>query len=192
MSGHQSDPTLHTLHTLHTLRTRARVLPIEDALARTGMHPMLARLYASRGIRTVGELSADLSALIPPGDLTHADSAARLLADAIEQNKRLLIIADYDCDGATACAVGIRALQAFGANVGFFVPNRFELGYGLTPEVVALVRPLAPDLLITVDNGIASIAGVEAANQAGITTLITDHHLAGERLPAAADRKAHV
>jgi single-stranded-DNA-specific exonuclease len=96
-----------------------------------------------------------------------------------------MIVADYDCDGATACAVGLRALSAFGASVDYFVPNRFETGYGLSREVVDLVAPARPDLLITVDNGIASVEGVERARELGIGTLITDHHLPGDELPAA-------
>src|SRR5690606_22156036 len=127
-------------------------------------------------------------ALIPPGGLTHVDHAARLLADAIAARKRLLIVADYDCDGATACAVGLRALRAFGANVDFLVPNRFETGYGLSPAVVDLAcahRNGKPDLIITVDNGIASVDGVAAANAAGIGVVVTDHHLPGDCLPDA-------
>lgn len=167
------------------IRSRARAPALEDALVRSGVHPILARLYAARGVRSSSDVSAELAALVPPAAMLNCDHAARLLADAIERGRRLLIIADYDCDGATACAVGMRALRAFGANVDYFVPNRFELGYGLTPEVVQLVAPTQPDLLITVDNGIASVDGVLAARAAGIATLITDHHLPGDRLPAA-------
>ncbi len=111
-----------------------------------------------------------------------------MLADAIQQGKRLLIVADYDCDGATACAVGLRALSAMGADVDFLVPNRFETGYGLSPAVIELAckhRNGKPDLIITVDNGIASVDGVDAANAAGIGVVVTDHHLPGDRLPAA-------
>ena len=112
--------------------------------------------------------------------------AARL-ADAIAARKKLLIVADYDADGATACAVGMRALRAFGADVDYLVPNRFEYGYGLSPEIVRLAHAQSrPDILITVDNGIASIEGVAEANRLGMQVLITDHHLPGERLPDAA------
>ena len=111
-----------------------------------------------------------------------------MLADAIQAGRRLLIVADYDCDGATACAVGLRALSAMGADVDFLVPNRFETGYGLSPAVVDLAvthRNGKPDIIITVDNGIASVDGVAAANAAGIGVVITDHHLPGDTLPDA-------
>src|SRR6185436_12269872 len=107
------------------------------------------------------------------------EDAARLLADAIVARKRLLIIADYDADGATACAVGLRALRGLGAEVDYLVPDRFKLGYGLSPEIVELAAQKKPDLLITVDNGIASVEGVARAKALGIATLITDHHLPG-------------
>jgi single-stranded-DNA-specific exonuclease len=157
-----------------------------DQLVREGLHPVLARVCAARGIRHREELDDRLAGLIPPTALMNADRAGALLADAIASDKRMLIVADYDCDGATACAVGVRALSAFGAKVGHLVPNRFEHGYGLTPEIVAIAARSKPDLLITVDNGIASVEGVEAARQAGIDVLITDHHLPGAELPRAA------
>ncbi len=153
---------------------------------REGLHPVLARVCAARGISRRGEVDDALSGLIPPSDLLNAERAAVLLADAIAAGKRMLIVADYDCDGATACALGMRALTAFGANVGYLVPNRFEFGYGLTPEIVALAAKSKPDLLITVDNGIASVEGVEAARQLGIEVIVTDHHLPGAELPRAA------
>lgn len=155
------------------------------ALEQQGLHPLLARIYAARGIEDRGELDYALKGLIPPSALTNSGDAARLLADAIEADAKILIVADYDCDGATACAVGIRALRAFGARVDYLVPNRFTTGYGLSPEVVALAVPLEPDLIVTVDNGIASIDGIAAAQAHGIATLVTDHHLAGEHLPDA-------
>jgi single-stranded-DNA-specific exonuclease len=157
-----------------------------DQLVREGLHPVLARVCAARGIHRRGELDDSLSGLIPPSALLNAERAGSLLADAIAAGKRLLIVADYDCDGATACAVGVRALSAFGASVGYLVPNRFKHGYGLTPEIVALASQSKPHLLITVDNGIASVDGVEAARAAGIEVLITDHHLPGAELPRAA------
>jgi single-stranded-DNA-specific exonuclease len=156
------------------------------SLMREGLHPLMARLYAARKVRSVAELTADPARLIPPAQLGHAEDAARLLADAIQSGKRLLIVADYDCDGATACAVGLRALRAMGATVDYLVPDRFKLGYGLSPELVDLAAQMKPDLLITVDNGIASVEGVARANALGIATLITDHHLPGAELPAAA------
>src|SRR6185503_8361225 len=151
-----------------------------------GVHPLLARLYAARRIASATELRYEPAGLHPPGLLKNLEHGAVLLADAIAAKKRLLIVADYDADGATACAVGMRALRAFGADVGYLVPDRFKLGYGLTPELVDLAAGAKPDMLITVDNGIASVEGVARANQLGIVTLITDHHLPGDELPAAA------
>jgi single-stranded-DNA-specific exonuclease len=154
-------------------------------LVESGVHPLLARLYAARRIGSRDQLEQDFSRLIPPAELTNAERAARLLADAIAQQKKLLIVADYDADGATACAVGMRALRSFGARVEYLVPNRMELGYGLSPELVDIAARLKPDLLITVDNGIASVEGVARAKSLGIGTLITDHHLPGDTLPDA-------
>ena len=154
-------------------------------LEQQGLHPLLARLYAARGVASADELDYSLKNLLPPQSLTNAAAAAEMLADAIEAEARLLIVADYDCDGATACAVGIRALRAFGAQVDFLVPDRFKLGYGLSPEIVDLAAARQPDLIITVDNGIASLEGVARAGEHGIATLITDHHLPGDELPAA-------
>jgi single-stranded-DNA-specific exonuclease len=156
-----------------------------QALVGAGVHPLLARLYAGRRIRSATELELDAARLLPPDRLLHATRAAALLADAIEQNKKILIVADYDADGATACAVGLRALRRFGATVDYLVPDRFKLGYGLSPELVDLAHARSPDLLITVDNGIASIEGVARAKALGIATLITDHHLPGDALPDA-------
>ncbi len=155
------------------------------ALTDAGIHPLLARLYAARGIQRRDELDYKLGALLPPDALTGTREAATLLADAIEAGARLLIVADYDCDGATACAVGVRALRAFGGEVHYLVPDRAIHGYGLTPVIVELAAQLEPDVLITVDNGIASIEGIAAARARGMTTIITDHHLPGEALPEA-------
>src|SRR4051812_44792195 len=159
-------------------------------LVTSGVHPLLARLYAARRIGSAAAVRYDRANLVPPASLRNAAAAARLLADAIEAKKRILIVADYDADGATACAVGMRALRAFGADVGYLVPDRFKLGYGLTPELVDIAasgdKRGKPDMLITVDNGIASVEGVARANALGIVTLITDHHLPGAELPAAA------
>ena len=178
------------------LQTR-RVPPrLQWQLEQQGLHPLLARLYAARGVTTKSELDYELKGLLPPAQLTHADAAARLLADALEAEARILIVADYDCDGATACAVGIRALRQLAAGpendpneiaerIGYLVPNRFTYGYGLTPAIVDLAAERSPDLIVTVDNGIASIDGVARATELGIATLITDHHLPGNTLPEA-------
>jgi single-stranded-DNA-specific exonuclease len=165
--------------------TRTVPLRQHDQLVREGLHPVLARVCAARGISRRGEIDNALSGLIPPSELLHAERAATLLADAIEAGTRMLIVADYDCDGATACALGVRALAALGGNVGYLVPNRFEHGYGLTPEIVALAAASKPGLLITVDNGIASVEGVDAARRLGIEVIVTDHHLPGPALPRA-------
>jgi single-stranded-DNA-specific exonuclease len=156
-----------------------------QALIRHGLHPVLARLYASRGVCMPDEIETGLARLVPPVALKGCEDAAVLLADSIEGERRMLVVADYDCDGATACAVAVRGLRMFGAQIDYLVPNRFEYGYGLTPEIVALAAQREPHLLITVDNGIASVDGVEAANALGIDVLVTDHHLPGDDLPAA-------
>src|SRR5260364_94038 len=121
----------------------------------------------------------------PPDTLKGIEEATALLADAIEAHKRICVIADYDCDGATACAVAVRGLRRFGAQVDYLVPNRFEYGYGLSPEIVAVAAQRCPEVLVTVDNGIASVEGVASAQSLGIDVLITDHHLPGAALPAA-------
>jgi single-stranded-DNA-specific exonuclease len=137
-------------------------------------------------VRSAAELDHGLAALPPWSALRGVDAAALRLHRAITARERILIVADYDADGATACAVGVRGLRAMGANVDFLVPNRFEYGYGLTPEIVLLAKSRTPDLLVTVDNGIASIEGVAAAAAAGIDVLVTDHHLPGDALPSPA------
>jgi single-stranded-DNA-specific exonuclease len=152
-----------------------------------GIHPVLARIYAARAIRSAADLDYRPDKLLAPNLMKGIEDAARLLADAIIAKKKLLIVADYDADGATACAVGLRALRGFGADVSYLAPNRFEYGYGLTPEIAALAYArFRPDVLITVDNGIASVEGVLEANRLGMVVLITDHHLPGDRLPPAA------
>ena len=156
-------------------------------LSQQGLHPVLARLLVARGLNDVKELSTGLDALIPPQALLQVGDAAMFLADAIEAEQKLLVVADYDCDGATACAVAVRGLRSMGGQVDYLVPNRFEYGYGLTPEIVALaVETKSPDIIITVDNGIASVEGVAAAQELGIDVVVTDHHLPGDHLPAAA------
>jgi len=168
------------------VKTRTPSAAAVAALVAAGVHPLLARIYAARGITSPQQLAADASGLVPPGRMHNLERMAAILADAIAAGRKLLIVADYDSDGATACAVGLRALRAFGATVDYLVPNRFEYGYGLTPEIVELAkREKNPDLLITVDNGIASVDGVATANRLGMHVLITDHHLPGEKLPDA-------
>ncbi len=163
-----------------------------QSLMDAGIHPVLARVYAGRRISAPQELDHALARLIPPLRLAHANAAAKMLADALRSRRRILIISDYDADGATACAVAIRGLRTLGAacqyepNVDYLVPNRFELGYGLSPELVDLAAQRAPQLIVTVDNGIASVEGVARARELGIDTLITDHHLPGAALPDAA------
>ncbi|MES2500877.1 MAG: single-stranded-DNA-specific exonuclease RecJ [Pseudomonadota bacterium] len=165
-----------------------------DAMTAVGINPLLARLYAARGVETHSELEISLSQIIPPERLTNNKHMAQLLADAIIANKKMLVIGDYDADGATATAVAIKGLRQFcqildsSAQVDFLVPNRFEYGYGLTPEIVQLSAQQAqkPDILITVDNGIASVDGVLTANELGMLVLITDHHLPGNAAPPAA------
>jgi len=156
------------------------------ALEQAGVHPLLARLYAARGVRTKDELDDGLARLLPPSGLKGIGEAARLLADAMAQNQRLVIVADYDCDGATACAVGVRGLRLLGAkNVDYLVPDRVTDGYGLTPPIARRVAERGADVLITVDNGIASVDGVAEAKALGLQVLVTDHHLPGPELPAA-------
>jgi single-stranded-DNA-specific exonuclease len=167
------------------ITTRSSPPRVVWQLEQQGLHPLLARLYAARGIKDKSELDYELKSLLPPASLTNATAAAQLLADAIEAEAKMLIIGDYDCDGATATAVGMRALKALGADVDFLLPDRFKLGYGLSPEIVDVAAEQSPDLIITVDNGIASLEGVARAQQHGIATLITDHHLPAETLPAA-------
>jgi len=168
------------------ISSRSAPAAFEDRLIREGVHPVLARLYAARGVQARSDIEDAFAALIPPSALMHAELAATLLADAIASGARLLIVADYDCDGATACAVGLRALRSFGATVDYLVPDRFVHGYGLTPAIVALAAERSAHIIITVDNGIASIEGVAAANALGMRVVVTDHHLPGASLPDAA------
>ena len=165
------------------------------ALEQAGVHPLLARLLAARGVRSADELDDGLAQLLPPTSLLGAEAAARLLADAIAAGRQICIVADYDCDGATACAVALRGLAMLGcapATLGYVVPDRLIHGYGLTPAIVDLAlasSPAAPpQLLVTVDNGIASSAGVAHARALGLQVLVTDHHLPA--LGASGDRTA--
>ncbi len=157
-----------------------------NTLVSQNINPVMARLYAARGVSSEHDLDTRMSALLVPELLAHIDAAAQFLVVAIQAKQKILIVADYDADGATACAVGMRALSAMGARVDFVVPDRFKYGYGLTPEIVALAATKNPDIIITVDNGIASVDGVAEANRRGIRVLVTDHHLPGDALPDAA------
>jgi single-stranded-DNA-specific exonuclease len=159
------------------------------ALEQAGVHPLLARLYAARGIQDAATLDASLANLLPPTGpkgLKGIDAAAVLLADAMAANKKLCIVADYDCDGATACAVALRGLRLLGAKqVSYIVPDRVVDGYGLTPPIAERVKASGADVLITVDNGIASVEGVARARALGLQVLVTDHHLPAAVLPEA-------
>ncbi|MDO8905173.1 single-stranded-DNA-specific exonuclease RecJ [Hydrogenophaga sp.] len=152
------------------------------ALEQGGVHPLLARLFAARGITSKDELDDALARLLPPSQMLGAQEAARALADAMTTRQRICIVADYDCDGATACAVAVRGLRLLGAPMGFdsveyLVPDRVADGYGLTPSIARRVKERGADWLVTVDNGIASVAGVRAARELGLNVLVTDHHL---------------
>jgi single-stranded-DNA-specific exonuclease len=156
------------------------------ALEQAGVHPLLARLYAARGIQDASTLDASLAHLLPPTGLKGIEAAAVLLADAMAANKKLCIVADYDCDGATACAVALRGLRLLGAkHVSYIVPDRVVDGYGLTPPIAERVKASGADVLITVDNGIASVEGVATARKLGLQVLVTDHHLPAAVLPEA-------
>ncbi|WP_019575153.1 single-stranded-DNA-specific exonuclease RecJ [Curvibacter lanceolatus] len=156
------------------------------ALEQAGIHPLLARLYAARGVQNKEELDDGLAHLLPPQTLKGAQEAAQLLADAITADLSLCVVADYDCDGATACAVALRGLRALGATqVDYLVPDRVIDGYGLTAPIAERVKAMGADVLITVDNGIASMEGVARARELGLQVLITDHHLPGGEIPNA-------
>jgi len=149
--------------------------------------PILQRIYAARGALAEQSVETDLKGLLKPDDLKGLPEAVNLIKTALELQQRILIVGDFDCDGATSSALAVQALSRMGAKqVDFLVPNRFEYGYGLTPEIVEVAKAYQPDLIITVDNGISSLEGVAAANEAGIQVIVTDHHLPGEALPNAA------
>lgn len=147
---------------------------------------MLQRVYAARGVRSDQELDYQLKHLLPPESMAGLDAATERLLAALAMEERVLIVGDFDADGATSCAIGVRGLRAMGfPHVDFLVPNRFEYGYGLTPEIVDVAKQCAPDLIVTVDNGIAALDGVAHANTLGIDVIVTDHHLPGDGLPDA-------
>ena len=150
------------------------------------VHPILQKIYQWRGIKQLNELQRELKNLLPYEGLLNIEKAVAVLVNALQQQQHIMIVGDYDADGATSTALAVRCLRAFGAEkVSYLVPNRFEYGYGLTPEIVAVAAQQSPDLIVTVDNGIASISGVLAAKEYGIDVLITDHHLPADELPAA-------
>ena len=168
------------------LSLRRRALPVTPAMAQAAVSPVLQRIYANRGIQHPDELNLSLNQLVPPQSLLGVQQAADLLADAIEGEARVVIVGDYDADGATSSALAVSLLRQMGLNdVSYLVPNRFEFGYGLSPEIVVLAAERQPDLIVTVDNGIASHSGVLTAQGLGISVLITDHHLPGAELPPA-------
>jgi single-stranded-DNA-specific exonuclease len=163
-----------------------RPLPDQQNTLPAELHPILRRIYLARHVTDAQQLERSLHSLLPYQQLKGIDTAVRLLAHAIAAQQRIVIVADFDADGATSCSVAVRALHAMGARqVDFIVPNRFEYGYGLTPEIVTTVLAKSPDVLVTVDNGISSIDGVAAAKQLGMTVIVTDHHLPGKTLPNA-------
>ena len=171
-----------------SLQILTRDVPPRTAwtLEQAGVHPLLSRLFAARGIQSPDELDDGLAKLLPPQTLKGTEAAANLLADAIAAQKRLCIVADYDCDGATACAVGLRGLRMLGAqHVSYIVPDRVVDGYGLTAPIAQRVQQAGADVLITVDNGIASMEGVAQAQALGLQVLVTDHHLPAATLPSA-------
>ena len=174
------------MSTLSPPTIRRRQADISSALQNAALPEVLKRVYASRGITDPGQLALGLDQLLPPASLEGVTDAAELLADAIEGEARVLIVGDFDADGATSCAMAVSVLQQMGLReVAYLVPNRFEFGYGLTPEIVEMAAAQMPDLIVTVDNGISSVEGVSAAQALGISVLITDHHLPGDSLPTA-------
>ncbi|MCW9077771.1 MAG: DHH family phosphoesterase, partial [Gammaproteobacteria bacterium] len=151
-----------------------------------GVSPLLWRIYKARGINAASELERELSSLIPPDRMTGLEQAVTVLSTAIREGRRILIVGDFDADGATSCALAVLVLRAFGhQSVQFLVPDRFKFGYGLTPEIVKHARAYKPELIVTVDNGVSSVSGVAAARALGCQVLVTDHHLAGPVLPEA-------
>lgn len=169
-----------------TINIRRRSADLTTSQLSDSIPPLLQRIYTARDIACDEDIETSLSGLLSPSQLKGLPEAVTLLADHVVMAKRLLVVGDFDCDGATSSALAVTCLQAMGAGfVDFLVPNRFDYGYGLTPEIVAVASQQSPDLIITVDNGISSISGVAAAQQAGIKVLVTDHHLPGHELPSA-------
>jgi single-stranded-DNA-specific exonuclease len=168
-----------------------RDAPVSDELNNSDLHPLLKKIYANRGVTKLKQIDYSLKDLIDFSLLKDIDVAAEIVSQAIIENKYIIVVGDFDADGATSCAVMIRSLKAFGmANLDYLVPNRFDFGYGLSPQIVDVAAQLnpqkKPDLIVTVDNGISSIDGVKRANELGIVVVVTDHHLAADTLPSAA------
>ena len=160
---------------------------ISGELDASDLHPLLKKIYANRGVTSLKQVDYSLAGLLDFALLKDIDVAAEIVAAAVIENKRIVVVGDFDADGATSCAVMIRSLRAFGLNdVEYLVPNRFDFGYGLSPQIVDVAARSRPDLIITVDNGISSIDGVNRANELGIQVVVTDHHLAADVLPEAA------
>ena len=180
-------PALQPQQMQPIIRERPIDPTVLSTLTQAGIHPVLARIFAGRQIRSAQDVDTGLDGLLAPNDMLHINEAARVLAQAILAQQKLLIVADFDADGATACAVAIRGLKKFGARVDFLVPDRFVFGYGLTPALVdhaaAIHQDDPPAWIITVDNGISSIEGVDRAHALGLQVLVTDHHLPGKSLP---------
>lgn len=174
---------MHPLHTMLNLTVRPTHTRIAERLVKAGIQPLLARLYAARGIKDSQQIRHTLHQLDPFGSLSQISAVATRLCDAIAHQEKILVVADYDADGATACALATAGLRALGAQVSWLVPNRFDDGYGLTAEIVAQAAAHEPKILLTVDNGIAAFEGVEEARRRGIEVIVTDHHLPGETVP---------
>ncbi len=170
-----------------TIQQRAHNPVATYRLTQQKVHPLLARLFAARGVEDFADVDLELASLAPPHTLKNTEKSAKILADAVEKQKKVIIIGDYDCDGATSTALAVRALKLLGLDARYLVPDRFRLGYGLTPAIVDLLLEMQPqpELIITVDNGMGSFEGVEYAKQFHIETLITDHHLPAEKDPEA-------
>lgn len=166
---------------------KRRVSDLSSSKFSESFHPLLQSIYTARGAKADADVKTDLSGLLKPDGMKGLVEAVAIVVAALEHKQRILIVGDFDADGATSSVLAVLALRAMGAHsVNFLVPNRFEYGYGLTPEIVEVGKQFRPDLIITVDNGISSIDGIAAANDCGIKVLVTDHHLPGAHLPAAA------